>query len=85
MSFFRLRERFRELRKSPRHDVQYLAQIDMGDPSSLLSVIICDMSACGARLTVGAQHNIPDEFALHFRRRCRVIRRIDGQIGVEFV
>jgi hypothetical protein len=28
---------------------------------------------------------VPEEFTLWFRRRCRVARRSDGQIGVQFV
>jgi hypothetical protein len=83
MSLFRLQDRDR--RRSTRHDVQYLAQIDTGSGAGPLSVIICDISNGGAKLTVGAQHEVPDEFVLWFRRRCRVARRSDGQIGVQFV
>jgi PilZ domain-containing protein len=82
MSLFRTS--LREQRKSPRFDVDYLAQIDASDASPL-NCIICDISARGARLTVGTRNEVPDEFTLVLRRRCRVIRRLDGQIGVEFV
>ncbi|HEY4406966.1 MAG TPA: PilZ domain-containing protein [Xanthobacteraceae bacterium] len=71
-------------RKSTRHDLHYLAQIDPGDGSASLSCIICDISLGGAKLTVGTQE-VPEEFTLWFRRRCRVARRADGQIGVQFV
>ena len=40
--------------------------------------------AGGAKLTVGTQE-VPEEFTLWFRRRCRVARRADGQLGVQFV
>jgi hypothetical protein len=82
MSLFRLR--FRELRKSPRFEVHYLGQIDTGPTEAPVNCIICDISASGAKLTVGA-HEVPDEFMLVFKRRCRVIRRTDGQVGVKFV
>jgi hypothetical protein len=84
MGFFQT-GRFRELRRSPRFDVDYLAHIELNDHSSPISCIICDISARGARLTVGARRETPDEFTLTLRRRCRVVRRSDGQIGVEFV
>jgi hypothetical protein len=85
MALFRLRERFNELRKSPRHQLHYLAHIDAGDPTALLSCIISDISGNGAKLTVGGLHSVPDQFTLVFRRHCRVVRRDDGQIGVVFV
>jgi hypothetical protein len=85
MSFFRVEDRLKELRKSARHEVHYLAQIDLGLDVPTLNCIICDISASGAKLTVGVQHEVPDEFTLVFRRRCRVVRRDDGQIGVQFI
>ena len=74
MSLFRLDERFNDLRKSPRFEVHYLGQIDLGPAATSVNCIICDISATGAKLTVGA-HQVPDEFVLVFRRRCRVTRR----------
>ena len=85
MTLFGLNKRFRELRQSPRHDVQYLAHVDPGESRATFSCIICDISSGGARLTVGEQHTLPEEFTLIFRRRCRVVHRDDGQIGVQFV
>jgi hypothetical protein len=84
MSLFRPND-FRDRRQSARHDVQYLAQIDPCNGSTPLSCIIGDISIGGARLTVRRQHEVPDEFTLWFRRRCRVVRRSDGQLGVQFV
>ena len=84
MSLFRLEDRFRDLRKSPRFEVHYLGQIDLGRNGTAVNCIICDISATGAKLTVG-DHEVPDEFMLVFKRRCRVLRRDDGQIGVKFV
>jgi hypothetical protein len=83
MALFRSDD-FRERRKSTRYDLQYLAQIDPGNGAPLMSCIICDISIGGAKLTVGIQE-VPDEFTLWFRRRCRVARRSDGQVGIQFV
>jgi hypothetical protein len=83
MSLFRSND-FDDRRKTVRHDLHYLAQIDRGGDAAPLSCIISDISVGGAKLTVGAQE-VPDEFTIVFRRRCRVVRRSDGQIGVQFV
>jgi hypothetical protein len=83
MSLFRSHD-FDERRKSTRYDLQYLAQIDPGNGSPLVSCIICDIAIGGAKLTIGMQE-VPEEFTLWFRRRCRVARRSDGQLGVRFV
>jgi hypothetical protein len=85
MPIFRRREAFQDMRKSPRHEVDYLALIDPGDGRDVFNCIICDISAVGAKLTVAHNHDVPDEFTLLFRRRCRVVRRDDGQIGIQFV
>lgn len=84
MSLFRLEDRFRDKRKSPRFELHYLGQIDVGAATSPVNCIIHDISASGAKLTVG-DHEVPDDFVLVFRRRCRVLRRSDGQVAVKFV
>ena len=84
MGFFSL-SRLRDLRRSPRTDVDYLAYIDPNDSSPPINCIVADISANGAKLTIGPRHQVPDEVTLAFRRRCRVVRRSDGQIGVEFI
>jgi PilZ domain len=85
MTLLRLRDRFREMRRSPRHEIHYLAQIDAGHDQGQISCMIANISELGAKLTVGAHQAVPEEFTLVFRRRCRIVRRIDSQIGVEFV
>jgi PilZ domain len=83
MSLFRL-DQFRNRRKSPRYEVHYLGQIDLGREVEQLSCIICDISETGARLAVG--QDVPDEFMLVFKRRCLVRRRDeDGEVAVEFI
>jgi hypothetical protein len=84
MGLFRPRGPFRELRSSPRHEIHYLAQIDRDGASPPLSCVIWDISASGAKLTVADEQSIPDEFTLLLRRRCHVVRRYEGQIGVQF-
>ena len=79
------RQRLRDLRKSPRHEVHYVAQVDFGDNTPLLSCVIANISEIGAKLTIGPHHVVPEEFTLVYRRRCRVVRREDGQIAVQFV
>ena len=74
----------RELRNSARHELHYLAHIEPGENAPVVNCIICDISDGGAKLTIGS-NDVPDEFTLLFRRRCRVIRRSDGQVGVQFV
>jgi hypothetical protein len=84
MGLFQARDNFRELRKSARHEIHYLAQIDVEGRPTPLSCIIWDISASGAKLTVADEQQVPDEFTLVFRRHCRVVRRYDGQLGVQF-
>jgi len=85
MAFFGLTQRLRETRRAPRYDVDYLAHVDLHDDSPPVHCIIADISAHGARLTIGARFEVPDEVTLTFRRRCRVVRRGNGEIGVEFL
>jgi hypothetical protein len=85
MGLLQLRERFREMRRSPRHEVHYLAQLDLGGDQGHLNCVIANISEMGAKITIGAHQSVPQEFTLVFRRRCRIVRRIDTQVGVEFV
>jgi len=73
-----------ELRKAERHPVHIPAYVTAG-AQDRQSCIIHDVSLKGARLTVGSKADLPDEFTLVFTRNCRVVRRSDGQIGVEFL
>ena len=73
-----------ELRKAERHPVHIPAYVTAG-AQDRQSCIIHDVSLKGARLTVGPKADLPDEFTLVFTRNCRVVRRSDGQIGVEFL
>ena len=84
MGLFAIRDPFRELRKSPRFEIHSLAQIEIAKAAPI-SCIISDISASGAKLTIAGEQELPEQFTLLLRRRCRVVRRFDGQLGVEFV
>jgi PilZ domain-containing protein len=85
MAFFQRRAQFVELRKSPRHEVHYPAHVEISGSPTPVNCVICDISAAGAKLTIRGVETFPEEFTLLFRRRCRVVHRFDGQIGVQFV
>jgi hypothetical protein len=85
MGFFLKSLAQRDLRKSERHLLHYPACIDLGDGSTPVNCMIFDVSEGGARLTVGIRTEVPEEFDLVFRRRCRVLRRTDGQLAVTFL
>jgi hypothetical protein len=85
MALFQLKTKFVDLRKSERYEVHYPAHVQIGDNPTLLNCVICDISALGAKLTIRDVEHFPGEFTLLFRRRCRVVHRFDGQIGVQFV
>jgi hypothetical protein len=73
-----------DLRASPRHEVHYPAHLEVeGDPP-ILSCVIWDISSGGAKLTIAGHQDLPEEFVLLFRRRCRIVRRTDGQVAVQF-
>jgi hypothetical protein len=85
MSIFRNVLSRKEQRRTERHQVQYLASIELDDGKPPRTCLISDISDDGARLTVGLQTELPDEFVLLLRRRCRVVRNGQGQVGVQFV
>lgn len=76
-------------RSSVRRTVRYPARIDCGNGSPPRDCTILNISAMGARLIVGNQNDIPEEFTLLFgvggRRRCFVGWRSHGEIDVQFL
>ena len=71
MGLFQPRYPFRELRKSPRHEIHYLAHIDVEGRPAPLSCIIWDISGNGAKLTVADEQNVPDESSVRLRLKRR--------------
>jgi PilZ domain len=78
-------------RNSARKDLQHPAWVDIGDGSPLRSCTLSDVSRTGAKLAIENPNDMPAEFTLLLtgdgavRRRCRVMRRGDGEIGVQFL
>lgn len=72
-------------RKDWRRSVHEYAFVDLEDGSAPQACVITDLSRGGARLTVVSCSDLPDEFTLLVPRRCHVVRRTAGQVGVRFV
>ena len=76
-----LGDRRRDLRRS----VHEYAFVDLENGSAPQACVITDLSKSGARLTVVSCNDLPEEFTLLVPRRCRIVRRTAGQVGVRFV
>jgi hypothetical protein len=80
-----------EERESPRRNLHCPAWIDLGGTLPRREGILSDVSDRGARLTIAAANDLPDEFTLLFstdgnrHRYCRVVWRSDVEVGVEFL
>jgi hypothetical protein len=74
-----------ESRQSLRVEVNYLAHVQPDGTGSPFTCIICEISSGGAKLVVDQHDELPNEFTLVFRRRCRVVHRTDGKAGVQFI
>ncbi len=85
MPLFQLQRKPRELRRSPRYDVHYRGLIESGDGAQPFNCVISNISSTGAKITTVGTEPISDEFTLVFRRRCRVLRRANGQLAVKFI
>ena len=78
-------------RKKLRRSISYPAFIDLGGDLAPVRCTLCAASQEGAQLAVEDPNGLPNEFILALssdgaaRRRCRVVWRADGQIGVEFM
>ena len=61
-----------------------------GNDNPALACTLVDISASGARLVISEVKEVPDEFTVAFTangtpsRKCRVVWRGDGDIGVAF-
>jgi hypothetical protein len=79
-----------ELRKHPRRQFHYSAQIFTDPKAPALTCMIADISQSGARLVLENDKQLPDRFMLLLssnggaRRRCRVVWRTAETVGVEF-
>jgi PilZ domain len=78
-----------EKRAKPRRRVAKAAKMTWGDFIFVRDCALRDVSLTGARVTVKAAHEVPDEFYLIFSadrtmRKACVIWRRGEEIGVEF-
>ena len=71
-------------RRHLRHPSQQVGFINLEGASEQRSCLIADISASGAKLVV-ANSRLPEEFTLLVPHRCRIVRRMDGKVGVQFV
>jgi hypothetical protein len=80
-----------EKRAQPRQDLHWDSLIVKIDGSIVDGCTMVDVSSSGARLIVKAPAEVPDEFDLllsrngSVRRRCKVMRRSDEEVGVQFL
>jgi hypothetical protein len=77
--------------KHPRRAVRYPAYIDLGPDRPLRACTLCNVAEDGAELTVANADTLPKYFTLALsidgaaQRRCRMVWKVDLQIGVEFL
>ena len=90
-AFARVKQAFVEQRRSIRHGTRCPAWIEFDDHSSPRRCSLVDISEGGARIEVASAEELPEEFPLVLVedavniRRCRIIWRGDGQIGVSYL
>jgi hypothetical protein len=79
-----------ELRRKPRRQFHYNANILTDGKSPARTCAIADISETGARLLLESDSELPDRFILLLsrngdaRRKCRVVWRDGLVVGVEF-
>ena len=80
-----------EKRTEPRQDIHWDSMIVKIDGSIVEGCTMVDVSSSGARLIVKTPGEVPDQFDLllfrngSVRRRCKVVRRTEGDVGVQFL
>ena len=81
----------KERRKAPRHAINRMAEFQAGLGSLPRPCMVTDISDSGARLFTEIV-DVPKRFTLSVigdggtvQRECRVIWRLGGELGVEFV
>jgi hypothetical protein len=79
----------KDKRKALRRPVRYTAWIALA-PDQLIGCVLADVSDTGGRLHIENTDNNPETFTLWLasngsaRRKCKVVRREQRQIGVAF-
>ncbi len=78
-------------RKHRRVELDYMARILSLAAEPICDCALIDVSQAGARLAVLAMEMVPQEFILRFSassdvsRRCKVMWRKEGEVGVSFL
>lgn len=79
-----------EFRKVSRRTLGYAVHIDIGDESPWMPATMIDVSETGAKIEVECATRVPERFILLLAggsgalRHCRVVRRDERCLGVEF-
>jgi hypothetical protein len=80
----------KDRRQSPRQVINRIAKFHAGGGSLPRDCMVTDISENGARLY--SEADIPERFTLSLlgdgtsmRRECRVVWRLGGELGVEFI
>lgn len=87
----RIKMSFHEQRRSMRQHVQFPAWVDIGDGAPPHDCTVLDVSDDGARIMLASSLRLPTVFHLVYsnqatrRRRCRLVWRLDDQIGVNYL
>lgn len=88
---FKKRPAFKERRQAPRRAINRMAEFQAGLGSLPRACMVTNISDTGARLFTEIV-DVPDRFTLSVtgeggtvRRECRLIWRLGGELGVEFV
>jgi hypothetical protein len=87
----RFRQSFIDQRRSPREHVNFPAWIQTGAGPQRRECTVLDISEGGARVLVPPSVTLPREFWIILsrdgsrRRRCRLVWRSNGQIGVAYL
>jgi hypothetical protein len=78
-----------ERRKISREPKYCLVRLKFDDGSPALRGMVIDLCSVGARVSISATKEIPEQFTLFFSaspsRRCRLVWRQGQDMGVEFL
>ena len=88
---FKQKPKFKERRNAPRRVINRMAEFQAGMGSLPRTCMVTDISDTGARLFTEII-DVPERFTLSisgegvvYRHECRMVWRLGGELGVEFV
>jgi len=80
-----------ERRKDTRRPLLRMCWLDLGKDHPPLQARLINVSKSGARIDCAEPDKMPDDVVLYLTedgkvgRRCRVVRRSDAEVGLEFI